>query len=216
MDIDPRHVDEVLGDDPRRAAAARSRAPGRQPVAARLHRPRRAGAHRRQPRQPPLGDRARPGREGPARRAVPADGAAVHVRRRRAAARHRPPAGAGDGVGAVPGRAPRRGARHRHPDDHRSPRRQRPARLVRLDHPGGVELLPRAAGEGPGHHVGHRRPRGRGEGEGDPRHPRPHDRDRAVAGGMDEGHRVPSRAAAPGASDHLLRSLRHHVRARSR
>ena len=64
--------------------------------------------------------------------------------------------------------------------------------------------------------MGHRRPRGRGEGEGDPRHPCPHDRDRAVAGGMDEGHRVPSRAAAPGPSDHLLRSIRHHVRARSR
>ena len=42
--------------------------------------------------------------------------------------RHRPPAGEGDGVGRVPGRAPRRGPRHRHPDDHRPPRRQRPAR----------------------------------------------------------------------------------------
>ena len=41
--------------------------------------------------------------------AVPGDRAGVHVRRRRAAARHRPPPGAGDGVGAVSGRAPRRG-----------------------------------------------------------------------------------------------------------
>ena len=52
------------------------------------------------------------------------------------------------------------------------------------------------------------------QGEGDPRHPRPHDRDRAVAGGVDEGHRVPPRAAAPGPGDHLLRPLRHDVRAR--
>ena len=117
---------------------------------------------------------------------------------------------------AVPGRAPRRGARDRHPDDHRPPRRQWPARPVRLGHPGGVELLPRAAGPRPRHHVGHGGLAGRGAGEGDPRHPGPHDRDRAAPGGMDQGHRVPPRAAPPGASDHLLRPLRHHVRARSR
>ena len=70
MDIDPRHVDEVLDDDSRRAPATRPRTSGRQPVAARLHRPRRASTDRRQPRQPPLAHRARPGREGSARRAV--------------------------------------------------------------------------------------------------------------------------------------------------
>ena len=177
------------GDDTGRAAAARPGATGRQPVAARLHRPGRAGADGRQPRQPALDHRPRPGGEGPARRAVSPDRVAVHDRGRRSAAWHGPPAGAGDGVGRLPRRAPRRGAGHRHPDHHRPPRRHGPARPVRLGDPGGVELLPRSAGTGPRHDVGDRGAAGRGEGEGDPRHPgRPH-RDRAAAGGVDQGHR---------------------------
>ena len=43
--------------------------------------------------------------------------------------RHRPPRGGGHAVGRPPRPAPRRGARHRHPDDLGQPRRQRPAGL---------------------------------------------------------------------------------------
>ena len=118
---------------------------------------------------------------------------------------------------AVPRRAPRRGARDRHPHDHRPPRRQWPPRAcsTRSSRRRGASASRCGRGAWARTWVTAALA-GRGQGEGDPRHPGPHDRDRAVAGGMDEGHRVPPRAAAPGASDHLLRPLRHHVRARSR
>ena len=53
------------------APASRPRPAGRQPAAARLHRPRRAGTDRWQPRQPAMDHRPRPAGQGPARRALP-------------------------------------------------------------------------------------------------------------------------------------------------
>ena len=53
-------------------------------------------------------------------------------------------------------------------------------------------------------------------GQGDPRHPRAPDRDRAAAGGVDQGHRLPARPTPPGPGDHVLRPLRHTFRSRAR
>ena len=69
---------------------------------------------------------------------------------------------------------------------------------------------------GPRHDVGHGGAAGRGAGQGDPRHPAAPDRDRAAAGGVDEGHRLPARAAPPGPGDHVVRPLRHDVAIRTR
>ena len=71
MTFEVAQIDEVLATTRAGPPAARPRAPGRQPAASRLHRPRGAGTDRRQPRQPAMDHRPRAAGQGPARRALP-------------------------------------------------------------------------------------------------------------------------------------------------
>ncbi len=186
----------------------------RQPAAAGLHRRGRAGPHRGQPEQPPLDHRPRPGRQGRPGRAVRPGARLLDGADRGPAGRQRAPEREGHGVGRLPGRAPGRGPGPGRGHHHGPPRRQRPARPVRLGHPGRLELLPGPARPRPGLLVGHRHLQRRGPGHGAARHPgRPHP-DRHAPGGVDQGHRLPPGPAAAGPLHHLLRRLRPHLRDR--